>query len=103
MIGLLKFLFLDKRARRALEAPPAAAAPRRRAEPGPARERTPAEALAEAEERMRRLPPEKAQLVRSAMTVHRLRQGALDELSPDDRRKLAEAAEKAFFGRPKSG
>lgn len=101
MFRLLRYLFLDKRARRALE--PAPAAPPRRPDPPPARPRTPAEALAEAEERMKRLPPEKAQLVRSAMMVHRLRQGALDALSPDDRRKLAEAAEKAFFGRRKSG
>ncbi len=102
MFRLLRYLFLDKRARRALEPAPVTA-PRRPRDPPPVRERTPAEALAEAEERMKRLPPEKAQLVRSAMTVHRLRQGALDALSPDDRRKLAEAAEKAFFGRPKSG
>jgi hypothetical protein len=104
MIGLLKFLFLDKRARRSLAPAPVkaarAAAPKTAAPPQ--RERTPAEALAEAEERMRRLPPEKAQLVRSAMAVHRVRQSVLADLSDEDRRRLQDMAEKAFFGGGKS-
>ena len=99
MIGWLQRLFLDKRAREALH--------RRSAQPPqtcrhvvsvPPLERSPAEALAEAEARMQRLPPEKAQLIRSAMAVHRARQSALAELSEDEMSKLRQVAEKALLG-----
>jgi len=106
MIGWLQRLFLDKRARDALTrrtAAPLAARHRRNptatgttAPPPP--ERDAATALAEAEARMRRLPPEKAQLIRSALLVHRARQSALAELSDDERARLRQVAHKALLG-----
>jgi hypothetical protein len=96
---LLRALFLDRRARAALQ--PAAVVrrkPQHREEAPPPRERTPAEALAEAEERMARLPPEKAQLIRSARLLHRVRQGVLDDLDDDQRKKLGDMAKKMFGG-----
>lgn len=98
MLGWLSRLVLDKRAREALSRPPLPAlAPAVRAASSP-RERSPAEALAEAEERMKRLPPEKAQLIRSALLVHRARQGVLAELSDEERAKLEQVARKALLG-----
>lgn len=100
MIGWLQRLFLDKRAREALRgrsAPPVAVR-RRPAVAAPPPERSPGQALAEAEARMARMPPEKAQLIRSAMAVHRLRQSALAELSDEDLSKLRQVAEKALLG-----
>ncbi|WP_043745451.1 hypothetical protein [Paramagnetospirillum magneticum] len=98
MLGWLSRLVLDKRAREALKRP----APKAAARPNPgaprARERDPATALAEAEERMKRLPPEKAQLIRSAMLVHRARQSVLAELSDEERDKLEQVARKALLG-----
>ncbi len=98
MLGWLSRLVLDKRAREALKRPapvdsacPKVAGPKKR-------ERDPATALAEAEERMKRLPPEKAQLIRSAMLVHRARQSVLAELSDDERAKLEQVARKALLG-----
>lgn len=107
-LGLLKYLFMDKRARQSLEPqstkhmPAAAVAKSARTPqpPPPARERTPAEALAEAEERMKRLPPEKAQLVRAARLIHKVRQTALSE---SDRERLRGLAEKAFREPGRSG
>ncbi len=55
-------------------------------------------ALAEAEDRMRRLPPKKAQLIRSAMAVHRASQSALAELSDEEMAKLRHVAKKALLG-----
>lgn len=99
MLAWLSRLVLDKRARAALNRPPPVAASRARtAAPPPARERSPAEALAEAEERMKRLPPEKAQLIRSALLVHRARQSVLGELSDEERDKLRKVAQKALLG-----
>lgn len=100
MLALLKYLFMDKRARQALEPrrPVAVAKPAQK--PPPPRERTPAEALAEAEERMKRLPPEKAQLVRAARLIHKVRQTAL---SDSDRERLRGLAEKAFRVPGRSG
>jgi hypothetical protein len=98
MLGWLSRLVLDKRAREALSRPPPPAAARPAQVPPP-RERGPAEALAEAEERMKRLPPEKAQLIRSALLVHRARQGVLGELSDDERAKLEQVARKALLVR----
>lgn len=99
MLGFLKFLFLDKRARQALK-PAKAAAPARAVRSGgpppPPKEKTPAEALAEAEARMQRLPPDKAQLIRSALAVQRARQSVLAELSDEEREKLQDVALKAF-------
>lgn len=95
MFGWLSRLVLDKRAREALKRPAPVAAVRPQAKP---KERTPATALAEAEERMKRLPPEKAQLIRSAMLVHRARQGVLAELSDEEREKLNKVALKALLG-----
>jgi hypothetical protein len=99
MLGWLSRLVLDKRAREALKRPaspasarPAAAAPKK------PRERDPLTALAEAEERMKRLPPEKAQLIRSAMLVHRARQSVLADLSDEERAKLEQLARKALLG-----
>lgn len=106
MLGFLKLLFLDKRARQALRPAMRAAAPARpegKSPPAKEKERDPATALAEAEERMKRLPPEKAQLIRTARLIHRARQSALGELSDEDRRKLQEIAEKAFLGPGRSG
>jgi hypothetical protein len=99
MIGWLQRLFLDKRARNALQgraAPPAGMPRRISGTPPP--ERDAATALAEAEERMRRLPPEKAQLIRSALLVHRARQSVLAELSDDERDRLQDVARKALLG-----
>ncbi|MBI3443849.1 MAG: hypothetical protein HY055_00390 [Magnetospirillum sp.] len=99
LLGLLKRLVLDKQARASLAPPPREAAVRRAAKPvPPPKERDPATALAEAEERMRRMPPEKAQLIRSAMLVHRARQSVLAELSDEERAKLEEVARKALLG-----
>ena len=100
MIGWLQRLFLDKRAREALQGRSASAVPLRRRPVSfaPPPERSPAQALAEAEARMQRMPPEKAQLIRSAMAVHRLRQSALAELSDEDLSKLRQVAEKALLG-----
>lgn len=99
MLAWLSRLVLDKRARGALNRPPPVAVPRARtATPQPVRERSPAEALAEAEERMKRLPPEKAQLIRSALLVHRARQSVLGELSDEERDKLRKVAQKALLG-----
>lgn len=95
MFGWLSRLVLDKRAREALVRPATAVPPRPAAAP---RERTPAEALAQAEERMKRLPPEKAQLIRSALLIHRARQGVLGELSDDERAKLEQVARKTLLG-----
>ena len=81
-------------------APAAVSPPRRSAAPPPPPppERDVATALAEAEERMRRLPPEKAQLIRSALLVHRARQSVLGELSDDERAKLRHVALRALTG-----
>ena len=98
MIGWLSRLILDKRAREALKRPPPRAASRPRACAPEPKERDPATALAEAEERMKRLPPEKAQLIRSAMLVHRARQSVLADLSDDERAKLEQVALKALLG-----
>ncbi|CAA7616202.1 conserved hypothetical protein [Candidatus Terasakiella magnetica] len=99
MLRWLQALFLDKRARQALNPkPPPAPVCRPRAAPPPVRERDPATALAEAEARMQRLPPEKAQLIRSAMAVHRVRQSVLADLSDEERAKLKEMAEQALLG-----
>jgi hypothetical protein len=110
MLRILKALFLDKRARAALRPRPAAAArgcaPKRvsRAErdagpEGDAGTRDSATALAEAEARMAALPPEKAQLIRNALLVHRAtREQALAELSDEDRAKLQGIAMKALLG-----
>ena len=100
MIGWLQRLFLDKRAREALQgrfAPPALPRSRILSAALPP-ERSPAQALAEAEARMQRMPPEKAQLIRGAMAVHRLRQSALAELSDDELSKLRRVAEKTLLG-----
>lgn len=101
MLAWLSRLVLNKRARAALNRPPPGAAPRARTAVSPPereRERSPAEALAEAEERMKRLPPEKAQLIRSALLVHRARQSVLGELSDEERDKLRKVAQKALLG-----
>ena len=100
MIGWLQRLFLDKRARDALDrrlAPPPSPC-RHVVSVPPADGRSPAEALAEAEARMRRLPPEKAQLIRSAMAVHRAAQSALAGLSDDELSRLRQVAERALLG-----
>jgi hypothetical protein len=97
MFGWLSRLVLDKRAREALKRPPPRAEVRPKANPKQ-RDRDPATALAEAEERMKRLPPEKAQLIRSAMMVHRARQSVLAELSDEEREKLNKVALKALLG-----
>lgn len=95
---LLHFLFLDRKAREALKRKPAAPVRPHRARP-PERPRDPATALAEAEERMKRLPPEKAQLIRSALLVQKAtRDAALSELSEEEVQRLAEVARKAFLG-----
>lgn len=70
-----------------------AAAPR-----APRPERTSREALAEAEARMKRLSPEKAQLIRGARLVHRVKQDALAELDPREVERLRRLAAKAFGG-----
>jgi len=100
MIGWLQRLFLDKRAREALHRRLAPSSPPCRHEVSvpPADGRSPAEALAEAEARMRRLPPEKAQLIRSAMAVHRAAQSALAGLSDDELSRLRQVAERALLG-----
>jgi hypothetical protein len=97
MLNWFARLFLDKRARAALTRPAPVKVVRRTVAAAP-RERTPGEALAEAEERMKRLPPEKAQLIRSALLVHRARQSVLGELSDDERAKLQQVAQKALLG-----
>lgn len=101
MLRLLKYLFLDKRARTSLEKPAIKPVVRRAAATPPSpppRERDPATALAEAEARMKRLPPEKAQLVRTARLIHRASQSALGNLSDEERTKLQNIAENAFLG-----
>jgi hypothetical protein len=71
--------------------------------PAPAaapQERDVATALAEAEERMKRLPPEKAQLIRSAMLVRKAAsQSVLSQLDDHELDKLRKVAEKALLGR----
>jgi hypothetical protein len=95
---LLHFLFLDRKARDALKRKPAAAMRPRRATGGE-RPRDPATALAEAEERMKRLPPEKAQLIRTALLVQMAtRDAALSELSEEEVQRLADVARKTFLG-----
>ncbi|MGE5504941.1 MAG: hypothetical protein ACM31L_11005 [Actinomycetota bacterium] len=92
---LFRLLFPDRRARRTA-VPAAAPAPVRRAPPPP-RERTPAQALAEAEERMARLPPEKAQLIRTALLVQKAtRDAAMAELTDEQRQQLATLAKRTF-------
>ncbi|OAN54135.1 hypothetical protein A6A04_12915 [Paramagnetospirillum marisnigri] len=99
MIGWLQTLFLDKRAREALRGRTAPQAPTRvHAVTVPPPERDIRTALAEAEDRMRRLPPEKAQLIRSALLVRRASQSALAQLSEDEVDKLRQVAEKAMLG-----
>ncbi|KIL97547.1 hypothetical protein CCC_00608 [Paramagnetospirillum magnetotacticum MS-1] len=98
MLGWLSRLVLDKRAREALKRPASNAVARPKASTPRAKERDPATALAEAEERMKRLPPEKAQLIRSAMLVHRARQSVLANLSDEERAKLNQVALKALLG-----
>ncbi|EME70341.1 hypothetical protein H261_08463 [Paramagnetospirillum caucaseum] len=98
MLGWLSRLVLDKRAREALKRPAPGVSARPKAAASRPRERDPATALAEAEERMKRLPPEKAQLIRSAMLVHRARQSVLAELSDDERARLEQVARKALLG-----
>ncbi|RAU22040.1 hypothetical protein CU669_10115 [Paramagnetospirillum kuznetsovii] len=99
MIGWLQSLFLDKRAREALQGrAPLPPRPRLHVVTVPPRERDVHAALAEAEERMRRLPPEKAQLIRTAMAVRRASQSALAHLSDDEMDKLRSVAEKALLG-----
>ncbi|MBI5163681.1 MAG: hypothetical protein HY985_07245 [Magnetospirillum sp.] len=104
MFGFLKFLFLDSRARKALQ-PPAASKPipARRLRPAaapPVRERDAATAIAEAEARMLKMPPEKAQLIRTARLIHRAQQSTLAELDDAQRQRLTEVAAQAF-GLPK--
>lgn len=92
MLGLLKSLFRDTRPRQT-------ATPAVRAEPPQPRERTAADAIAEAEERMKRLPPDRAQLIRQAMAIHRAtRESTFANVSDEDRAKLQRIAEKAFLG-----
>ena len=100
MIGWLQRLFLDKRAREALNrrTAPRPAARLHVVSVPPDEERSPAQALAEAEARMQRLPPEKAQLIRTAMAVHRVSQSVLAELSDDELARLRQVAEKALLG-----
>lgn len=99
MIGWLQRLLLDKRAREALNGAARPPAPlRRHVISAPAPERDVHAALAEAEERMRRLPPEKAQLIRSALAVRRASQSALAQLSDEEVAKLRQVAEKALLG-----
>jgi hypothetical protein len=98
MLGWLSRLVLDKRAREALKRPAPKAGPCPKAAAAKPRERDPLTALAEAEERMKRLPPEKAQLIRSAMLVRRARQSVLAELSDEERAKLEQVALKALLG-----
>lgn len=93
---LLRLLFPDRGVRRT---PVVLAAPVRRAVPPPPAERTPAQALAEAEARMARLPPEKAQAIRMARLVHRVtRDAAMADLSDDQRRRLTALARRRFGG-----
>jgi hypothetical protein len=99
MLRLLRLLFLDRRARHVLDGQAVAAPGRRRAAaPAAPPERSPAEALAEAEARMVRLPPEKAQLIRTAMVIHRAQQQALADLPADQRRRLEQMARRALLG-----
>jgi hypothetical protein len=103
MFGWLQALLLDKRARQSLRRSERVVATkrqgRRRQEVPPPPVRDAATALAEAELRMQRLPPEKAQLIRCALLVHRVRQSVLGELSDEERDKLRGIAQKALLGR----
>jgi len=98
MLRWVQRLFLDRRAREALLPRPAAAVRRAVIVSTPAPERSVATALAEAEDRMQRMPPEKAQLIRAAMLVHRARQSVLADLSDEERTKLERTARKAMLG-----
>ncbi len=101
MIGLLKYLFLDKKARQALARTPAGPVTKirpRAGAPAPPRERDAKTAIAEAEARMRVLPPAKAQLIRTALLVHRAQQSALSEIPDEQFAKLAGLARRALLG-----
>jgi hypothetical protein len=94
MLGLLKLLFRDTRSRQPAPHPAVRAEP-----PPPPRERTAADAIADAEERMKRLPPDRAQLIRQAMAIHRAtRETTFANLSDEERAKLQHIAEKTFLG-----
>ncbi len=92
MLGWLRSKGKDKPARRAPQPQPPVTAPRQP-------ERDVHAALAEAEERMRRLPPAKAQLIREAMALRRASQSALSQISDEELDKLRRVAEKALLGR----
>jgi hypothetical protein len=93
---LFRLLFLDRRARRTVQAPAAQGPACQQVKP---QQRTPQQALAEAEERMARLPPEKAQLIRTALLVQKAtRDAAMAELSDEQRAQLAALAKRTFGG-----
>ena len=93
---LFRLLFPDRRARRPTTVP--AATPVNCAVEEPPR-RTPEQALAEAAVRMARLPPEKAQLIRTARLVHRVtRDAAMAELTDEQRQHLAALAKRTLGG-----
>ncbi len=98
MFDWLRRLFPDRPAATAPMREPATMRPRMAAPPPPPRERDAATALAEAEARMARLPPEKAQLIRAAQAIHRARQSVLAELSDEERAKLRRVATRALLG-----
>lgn len=106
MLDFLKTLFLDKKARKALAkgaarkaaktgqpAPPAKAAkggkPADARAPGDARTK----AIRQAQQAMRKVAtPDRAELIRQAMEVHRAKQTVLAELSDEQRQKLVALA-----------
>ncbi|MGE5547137.1 MAG: hypothetical protein ACM33T_09580 [Solirubrobacterales bacterium] len=85
MFGLLKSLFLDEKARKALDKRAAAA----KAPPVSERQRAIAKAQAQAKGVM---TPERAELLRNAMAVHKAKRRILDDLSDEDRAKLVALA-----------
>ncbi len=87
MFGFLKSLFLDDRARRALEKGDTAKGRATGARAG--RER----AIAQAQADMRKvMTPERAELIRNAMAVRHAKQQVLADLSDDQRAKLVAVA-----------
>jgi len=104
MFGWLKTLFLDEKARRALEAgaapakrPAKAAPPSKAVIPARVAAKAPARPVDPAAAAARAAVGERAKLLRQAMEVHRAKQTILDHLSDEDRAKLLTMAILTFM------
>ncbi|MDA8229743.1 MAG: hypothetical protein M0006_00215 [Magnetospirillum sp.] len=94
MFGFLKSLFLDKKAQHALAKRASAG------KPVSARD----EAIRQAQANMRKMvTPDRAELIRKAMEVHRAKQAVFADLSDSERSRLVALALKRLLNEGKDG